>query len=250
MAAHNGEFHRLYCRIVARPALTRLDDDQFWLLDVFAPRQAGFARHYWNLVKSVLLPTATFHETHPRPPPIIACFPRDASNLSDADNYVTLDFVRFDVVDSTILLYPFMVVANQEQPDSFVLDLNPDDPTNLEPIDERTEWLRTVSAGYVNAVVGERLYEYLLVKLFEYYSVFPLLAPAMDNGTDVERERQISEMLLWIQHRLFNIWADEIGDGAQISTAQGLAAIQPFPVDTNLCPLTARYCQHLVLNNV
>ncbi|KAJ7586190.1 hypothetical protein C8J56DRAFT_1052560 [Mycena floridula] len=147
-------------------------------------------------------------------------------------------------------LAAFISQIAHEQPESFVLDLNPDDPTNLEPIDERTEWLRTVSVGYVNAVQEERLHEYLLLKLFAYYSVFPSQAPAMETGTDVLRERHICGTLLWIQHRLFNIWADEIGDGAQISSAQGLSAIQPFPIDTNLCPLTARYRQHLTHNSV
>ncbi|KAJ7590260.1 hypothetical protein C8J56DRAFT_888429 [Mycena floridula] len=100
---------------MASPALTRQDDDDVWALVVSPPHQAGFARHYWNVVQSVLLPNVTFHATHPQPPLIIAQFTHDPSHLSDDQNYVTLDFLRFEVVDGTIVLYPFMVVANQGQ---------------------------------------------------------------------------------------------------------------------------------------
>ncbi|KAJ7573910.1 hypothetical protein C8J56DRAFT_902778 [Mycena floridula] len=108
----------------------------------------------------------------------------------------------------------------------------------------QADWLGAASAGYIPAFWENCLYQYLLDKAFQYYLAFPLLTPAMDVGTDLDWEPDIHETVQWMQKFLFIFWGNQLA-AQNISAYQCLQAITEFPLDTDHCPMTAQYHQHL-----
>ncbi|KAJ7572776.1 hypothetical protein C8J56DRAFT_1067863 [Mycena floridula] len=113
---------------------------------------------------------------------------------------------------------------------SLVFDFTVDKESRAS-IKAQTDWLGASSQGYIPAVHEGRCREYFLDKAFQFYQIFPQLAPAMDAGTDMDREPDIHETLQWMQKFLFLFWGNELA-AANVSAVCCLEAITEFLLDT------------------
>ncbi|KAJ7578423.1 hypothetical protein C8J56DRAFT_897985 [Mycena floridula] len=253
---------QLYCRLLDIAETSRSPDDTTWRLAVCPPVTMGIARHYWNVIKKTFYPNHEFHPTHPRPPVIFAEFNQDPKQFVDVENWVSIDFGEFEHMADGLVIYPNLIVANQgndihvvnsRRPGrpgsatSLVFDSIADEQTRAS-IQAQTDWLSASFQGYIPAVREGQSKEYFLDKAFQFYQVFPGLAPAMDTGTDLDREPDIHETLQWMQQFLFLFWGNDLA-AANVSAVRCLEAITEFPLDTVSCPLTGCYRQFLVFAN-
>ncbi|KAJ7582437.1 hypothetical protein C8J56DRAFT_894346 [Mycena floridula] len=94
--------HILYCHLVSPQTDLRGSNDSTWKLVIRPPAIMGMAQHYWNLVKTTLFPSETFHLTHPKPSIIVADFPEDLTHLVDDVNYIAIHFSKYNHVPNIL----------------------------------------------------------------------------------------------------------------------------------------------------